>query len=238
MANPTIVLVHGAFADASSWRALYDELVGDGNAILAPPNPLRSVAGDAAYTSSVLDQLEGPIILVGHSYGGAVITVAGDSDKVAALVFVSGFAPDQGESCNDMQARFAPPLLAKYIRPATVAGGVVEASVDHAGVHDAFCADLPAAEAAFIAVSQRPLAVAALDEKASVAAWRTKPSWGVLPTADNAISPDVHRFAYERMGAKVTTVEGASHVVMASQPAIVAGVIREAVSSCVPAAAV
>ena len=106
MPSPTIVLVHGAFGDASSWRPVFDRLVGDGHTVLAPPNPLRGLPYDASYTASVIDQLDGPVVLVGHSYGGAVITVAGSSDKVAGLVYVAGVAPDEGESVNDLQGRF------------------------------------------------------------------------------------------------------------------------------------
>src|SRR5467141_2010843 len=111
MASPTIVLVHSAFGDASSWRPVFDRLVGDGHTVLAPPNPLRGIPYDASYTASVIDQLDGLVVLVGHSYGGAVITVAGSSDKVAGLVYVAGVVPDEGESVSDLQGRF--PSLAE-----------------------------------------------------------------------------------------------------------------------------
>ena len=106
MPSPTIVLIHGAFGDASSWRPVYDRLVGDGHTVLAPPNPLRGLPYDASHTASVIDEIDGPVVLVGHSYGGAVITVAGSSEKVTGLVYVAGVAPDEGESVNDLQSRF------------------------------------------------------------------------------------------------------------------------------------
>jgi pimeloyl-ACP methyl ester carboxylesterase len=229
MANPTIVLVHGAFADASSWRPVFDTLEHDGHdhTILAPPNPLRGVENDAAYTSSVIDQLDGPILLVGHSYGGAVITVAGSSPKVAGLVFVAGFAPDAGESLKQLGGRFPAPPAEQYFRQAPLPGGV-DVYIDPAGFHEVFAADLPADVAAFMAASQRPISGAVFDETASSAAWKEKPSWGVLGTADGAINPDLHRFDYDRAGAKVTEVERASHVVMLSHPDVVSGVICEA----------
>jgi pimeloyl-ACP methyl ester carboxylesterase len=233
MANPTIILVHGAFADASSWGRLYAELADDGLSIKAPPNPLRGVtAGDGDYTRSVIRQVDGPIVLVGHSYGGAVITAAGVADNVAGLVYVAAFAPDEGEDLGGLQANYPAPVAGPYITPSPLPDGGTEFSIDPGGFHEAFCADLPANEAAFMAMSQRPLSGVAFGEKAPAAAWRTKPSWAVLPTADGAIHPDVHRFSYDRMGANVTVVDGASHVVMLSQPGIVADVVRDAVRGC------
>src|SRR5260221_444328 len=177
MPSPTIVLVHGAFGDASSWRPVYDRLVGDGHAVLAPPNPLRGIPHDASFTASVIDQIEGPVVLVGHSYGGAVITVAGSSDKVAGLVYVAGVAPDEGESVNDLQARFPSLAMGPLVRPAQLTDGSVEVSIDPARFHDVFCADVPDADAAFMAISQRPVSATAFDDPATAAAWRTKPSW-------------------------------------------------------------
>jgi pimeloyl-ACP methyl ester carboxylesterase len=233
MADPTLILVHGAFADASSWSRLYAELANDGVSVKAPPNPLRGVtAGDDDYTKSIIAQVDGPVLLVGHSYGGAVITAAGMAENVVGLVYVAAFAPDAGEDLGGLQANYPPPVAGPYITPSQAPGGVTEFSIAANGFHEAFCADLPVGEAAFMAISQRPLSGVAFGEKAPVAAWRTKPSWAVLPTADGAIHPDVHRFSYERMNANVTTVEGASHVVMLSQPRIVADVVRDAVRAC------
>jgi pimeloyl-ACP methyl ester carboxylesterase len=229
MSKPTVVLVHGAFADASSWRRVYDHLARDGHTVLAPPNPLRGIPYDASYTRSVVDQLDGPVVLVGHSYGGAVITVAGSSDKVAGLVYVAGVVPDEGESVNDLQGRFPSLAMGPLVQPVEVPDGSVEISINPARFPDVFGADLPADDAAFRAISQRSVVATAFDDPATAAAWRTKPSWAVFGTGDRPVAPELHRFSYDRAGSKVSEVEGASHLVMLSQPEIVAGVIREAV---------
>jgi len=229
MAGPTIVLVHGAFADASSFRALYDELLGQDVTIVAPPNPLRGLTGgDGAYLSGVIDEIDGPVLLVGHSYGGAVITAAGTADNVVGLVYISGFAPDEGENLSDLQSNFPPPGIIPYVVQHKLPGGGNEFTLAPDGFHESFCADIPAADAAFFAISQRPLAGVALTEAAPTPAWRTRPVWGVLGTADRCIDPGVHRFSYERMGATVTEIDGASHVVMISQPKQVAEVVMTA----------
>ena len=232
MTSPTIVLVHGAFADASTWRRVYDHLAGDGDTVLAPPNPLRGLPHDVSYTEALIDQLDGPVLLVGHSYGGAVITVAGRSDKVAGLVYVAGVVPDEGESVNDLQGRFPSLAMGPLVRPAELPDGSVEISIDPAQFPGVFCADLPADDAAFRAISQRPVAATAFDDAATAAAWRAKPSWAVFGTGDRPLVPELHRFSYDRAGSKVTEVDGASHLVMLSQPEIVASVIREAVVTC------
>ena len=229
MSKPTIVLIHGAFADASTWRPVHDRLTRDGYTVLAPPNPLRGLPYDASHTASLVDELEGPVVLVGHSYGGAVITVAGGSDKVAGLVYVAGVVPDEGESVNDLQGRFPSLAMGPLVRPTELSDGSVEISIDPARFPDVFAADVPADDAAFLAISQRPVSAAAFDDRATAAAWRAKPSWAVFGTGDLPVAPALHRFSYDRAGSKVTEVEGASHLVMLSQPDIVAGVIREAV---------
>ena len=229
MASPTVVLIHGAFGDASSWRPVYDRLVGAGHTVLAPPNPLRGVPYDASFIASVIDQVEGPVVLVGHSYGGAVITVAGNSDKVAGLVYVAGVAPDIGESVNDLQGRYPSLAMGPVVRPIPLHDGSVEVSVDPAQFHAVFGADVPDADAAFMAIAQRPVSATAFDDPATAAAWRQKPSWAVFGTGDHPVAPALHRFSYDRAGSIVTEVEDASHFVMLSQPDIVAGVIREAV---------
>jgi len=229
MANPTIVLIHGAFGDGSSWRPVFDRLVGDGHTVLAPPNPLRGLPYDASYTASVIDQLDGPIVLVGHSYGGAVITVAGSSDKVAGLVYVAGLVPDEGESVNDLQGRFPSLAMGPLVQPVSLPDGSVELTIDPARFPEVFGADLRAADAAFMAISQKSVSATAFDDPAAVAAWQTTPSWAVFGTADRPVAPGLQRFAYDRAGSTVTEVEGASHLVMMSQPDIVAGVVREAV---------
>jgi pimeloyl-ACP methyl ester carboxylesterase len=228
MSKPTIVLVHGAFGDASAWRPIFDRLVADDYTVLAPANPLRGVASDAAYLEVLIDQLDGPVVLVGHSYAGAVITVAGGSEKVAGLVYVAGLAPDEGESVNELQARFPSLAMGPILEPVELPDGAVEITVARERFHDVFLPDVADADVEFRAHSQRPVRAAAFDEGASTAAWRTKPSWAVFGTGDQPVAPELHRFQYARAGSTVTEVEGASHFLMLSRPDEVAGVIREA----------
>src|SRR5262245_42632856 len=233
MADPTIVLVHGAFADASSFRALYDKLLGQDLTVVAPPNPLRGLSGgDGEYTKAVVDEIDGPVVLVGHSYGGSVITAAGTADNVVGLVYISGFAPDEGENLTDLQSKFPAPGIVPYIVEHKLPQGGSEFTLAPEGFHESFCADIPAEDAAFFAISQRPLAGVALSEAAPTPAWRSRPVWAVLPTADRCIDPGVHRFSYDRMGATVTEVEGASHLVMISHPKEVAAAGMTAVRAC------
>ena len=232
--QPTVILVHGAFADASCFRALYDELLSEDLTVIAPPNPLRGLTnGDGAYLRGVISEIDGPVLLVGHSYGGAVITAAGTADNVVGLVYLCGLAPDEGENANDLQSAFPPPGIVPYIVAHQLdpdAGP--EFTLAPEGFHESFCADIPAGEARFMAMAQRPLAGIALAEAATAPAWRSRPSWGVLGTADRCIDPGVHRFSYKRMGAQeVTELEGASHVVMISRPQEVAAVVMTAVRS-------
>ena len=230
MADPTVVLVHGAFADASGFRGLYDELLGEGVTVVAPPNPLRGLSGgDGEYVKAVIVEIDGPVLLVGHSYGGSVITAAGTADNVVGLVYISGFAPDEGENLTDLQSKFPAPGIIPYIVEHKLPEGGDEFTLAPEGFHQSFCADIPAADAAFYAISQRPLAGVALTEAAPTPAWRSRAVWAVLPTADRCIDPGVHHFSYERMNAQITEVEGASHVVMISQPKEVAGVVMTAV---------
>jgi pimeloyl-ACP methyl ester carboxylesterase len=233
MARPTVVLVHGAFADASGFRGLYDRLLGEDLTILAPPNPLRGLSGgDGDYLKAVLAEIDGPVLLVGHSYGGSVITAAGTADNVVGLVYISGFAPDEGENLTDLQSKFPAPGIIPYIVEHKLPEGGSEFTLAPDGFHEAFCADIPADDAAFYAISQRPLAGVALTEAAPAPAWRNRPVWAVLPTADRCIDPGVHRFSYDRMGATITEIEGASHVVMISHPEEVAEVVMTAVHAC------
>jgi len=230
MANPTIVLVHGAFADSSGFRGLYDELLSQDVTVAAPPNPLRGLSGgDGEYIKAVIHEIDGPVLLVGHSYGGSVITAAGTADNVVGLVYISGFAPDEGENLTDLQSKFPAPGIVPYIVEHTLPHGGKEFTLAPEGFHESFCADVPADDAAFYAISQRPLAGVALTEAAPTPAWRSRPTWGVLGTADRCIDPGVHRFSYHRMGATVTEIEGASHVVMISHPKEVAEVVMTAI---------
>jgi pimeloyl-ACP methyl ester carboxylesterase len=238
-ANPTIILVHGAFADASGFRGLYNELLGEEVTMIAPPNPLRGLTGgDGEYLKGVIDEVDGPVLLVGHSYGGSVITAAGTADNVVGLVYISGFAPDEGENLTDLQSKFPAPGIIPYIVQHKLPDGGNEFTLAPRGFHESFCADISADDAAFYAITQRPLAGVALSEAAPSPAWRNHPTWAVLPTADRCIDPGVHRFSYERMGAQITEVEGASHVVMISHPREVAEVVMTAFRTCaVPQAA-
>jgi pimeloyl-ACP methyl ester carboxylesterase len=229
----TVVLVHGAFADASGFRGLYKELLGEDLTLIAPPNPLRGLSGgDGEYLRGVIGEIDGPVLLVGHSYGGSVITAAGTADNVVGLVYISGFAPDEGENLTDLQSKFPAPGIIPFIREHNLPAGGNEFTLALEGFHESFCADIPADDAAFYAITQRPLAGVALTEAAPIPAWRSRPVWAVLPTADRCIDPGVHHFSYERMGAKVTEIEGASHVVMISHPKEVAEVVMTAVGTC------
>src|SRR2546430_5676203 len=172
MSKPTVLLVHGAFGDASSWRSVFQLLEGDEYTVLAPAIPLRGVASDASYLGAVVDQLDGPVVLVGHSYSGCVITVAGASDKVAGLVYVAGFAPDEGESITDLQGRYPSLAMGNFLQQRPLADGGVELSVDPERFHDIFCADGPDGQPTFMAHAQRPIVAAAFAEPAPAAAWR------------------------------------------------------------------
>ncbi|MFI8324392.1 alpha/beta fold hydrolase [Streptomyces sp. NPDC085529] len=234
-ARPTVVLVHGAFADASSFARVIPELTAAGLDVLAPAVPNRGLVDDAAYIASVIRAVEGPVILVGHSYGGAVITLAGAEDNVRALVYLAGYALEEGESLGELQGGFPDSGLGEALvyTPFPVPGSDepgtdVSVAVDRFPA--LFAADVAPDLAAVLAVSQRPLAARAFAEPAPVAAWRTKPSWGLVASADRTINPDVERYGYERAG--MTTVEvDSSHLVMLSQPKAVAELILEAARS-------
>ncbi|MEU6553864.1 alpha/beta hydrolase [Streptomyces sp. NPDC046915] len=231
--TPTVVLIHGAFADAGSWSGVIAELQGHGIPVIAPPNPLRGLASDAAYVASVAAQIDGPVILVGHSYGGALITVAGTTENVVGLVYVAAYVPQEGESLGELQGRFPLSPLVSNLKEWTypVAGGerAVEVTIAEDAFPSVFAADVPAGVTKILAAAQRPLAAAAFEETATAAAWRTKPSWALIAGADEAINPEVERFGAKRAGATVVELDGASHAVAVSQPKEVADLIREAV---------
>ncbi|WP_372511743.1 alpha/beta fold hydrolase [Carbonactinospora thermoautotrophica] len=233
-ATPTVVLVHGAFSDASSWAGVIAELQSDGVPVVAPPNPLRSLPGDAAYIAGRVKQIDGPVLLVGHSYGGAVIMVAGAAaGNVVGLVYVAAFILDEGESLAEIIARFPDTPLSQVLRPNSFpVGGTGETAVELSIAPEAFptvfAADSPPDAAAVAAVSQRPIAASAFEDKASAAACRTLPSWAIVAGGDEAIHPDAERFMAERAGAQTIEILG-SHAVMVSQPAGVAEHIRAAV---------
>jgi pimeloyl-ACP methyl ester carboxylesterase len=233
--SPTVVLVHGAFADASGYGGIIQRLRSEGVAARAPMNPLRGLAFDADAVARYTNAIDGPILLVGHSYGGAVISQAAPAVKGATgLVFLSAFALDEGESCASVQEPFPPPLAASvtvgtpYDAPG--AAGGPDLFIDIAHFHEAFCADLPDDLASTMAVSQRPLSAAAVNEKATTAGWRTLPSWYMVSDKDNAIPPDAERFMAKRMGAVTESVDG-SHAAFIAHPEIAAGIILKAVAA-------
>ncbi|MFE7046307.1 alpha/beta fold hydrolase [Streptomyces atratus] len=233
--SPTVVLVHGAFADASSYARVIPELTAAGLKVVAPAVPNRSLVDDAAYIASVVRAVDGPVILVGHSYGGAVITLAGTEDNVQALVYLAGYALEEGESLGELQGRFPDSGLAEALvhTPFPVAGSTesgTDVSVEVEKFPELFAADVDPELAAVLAVSQRPLAARAFAEAAPVAAWKTKPSWGLVATSDRTINPDVERYGYERAGMTVVEVDS-SHLVMLAQPKAVAELIQDAVRS-------
>ncbi|MFF1718024.1 alpha/beta fold hydrolase [Streptomyces sviceus] len=232
-AKPTVLLVHGAFADAASWSGVIAELQGSGIPVIAPPNPLRGLASDAAYIASFAAQIDGPVVLVGHSYGGALITVAGTTENVVGLVYVAAYALEEGESLGELQDRFPLSSLVSNLKewryPVPAGDPVVEVTIAEDAFPSVFAADVPADVTKVLAAAQRPLAAAAFEETAAAAAWKTKPSWALIAGADQAINPEVERFGAQRAGATVVELEGASHAVAVSQPKAVADLIREAV---------
>jgi pimeloyl-ACP methyl ester carboxylesterase len=236
---PTVVLVHGAFADASSWNGVIERLEAKGVHVTAPANPLRGIAEDSAYLAAVLEEIPGPVLAVGHSYGGAVITNAASKvDNVVGLVFVAAFAPEEGETLGAAEADSKDSVLNSALVPQHYpanGGEAVEFAIDPAKFRDAFAADLPAEQTALMAATQRPVAELGFSEATGAPAWKHLPSWAVVATGDKAAGADVIRSMAERAGATITEVEG-SHVIMISQPEAVANVILEAVAA-VPVAA-
>lgn len=230
---PTVVLVHGAFADASGWGGVISELQSGGIDVVAPANPLRGLAIDAPYVASVVEQIGDPVVLVGHSYGGLVATAAGaTASNVVGLGFVASLALDEGESFLGLIGDYPDTPLGAALTFSTfpVAGSDepgTEASIGVDAFHAAFCADLPAERAAVMAVSQRPGALDGFGSPMPTPGWRTLPSWFVVATADQAIHPDAQRFTAERAGSTTIEVDG-SHSVATSQPAAVAAHLRQA----------
>jgi len=231
--KPTIVLVHGAFADASSWAPVTLELLSQGYTVFVPPVFNRSLIGDSAYIRSFVEQIDGPVILAGHSYGGAIITVAGAAENVVGLVYVAGYALDEGESLGQLQGGFPDSLLAQNLvySPYPIDGQDpgTDVSVKIDAFPEVFAAGVPDDQAKVFAVSQRPLAAVAFSETAPVAAWKTKPSWGIVSANDQTINPDVERFGYQRAGARKVIELDTPHLAMIAQPAAVAKVITDAI---------
>ncbi|MBO9713385.1 alpha/beta hydrolase [Sphingomonas sp.] len=232
-AKPTIVLVHGAFAESSSWNGVIGMLRADGYPVIAAAVPLRTLKGDAAYVASLVASLPGPVVLVGHSYGGEVISVAAAKrPNVRALVFVAGVAPDVGESAASLGAQFPTGTLgAALAPPVPLQGGGADLYILQARYWKQFAADVPEVEAIRMAATQRPVSDTALGEPAEVQSWHTLPSWFVWGELDRNIPAKLHAFMAKRAHAReAIEVPGASHVVMISHPDIVARMIERAAS--------
>jgi pimeloyl-ACP methyl ester carboxylesterase len=232
-AKPTIVLVHGAFADGSSWDGVIERLQRDGYRVEAPAIALRGVRVDSAYLASVLNQVDGPVLLVGHSYGGALISNAAvEVDNVVGLVFVAAFAPDTDEVLGDVAAESKDSVLMTAQVQRTYPTGengetAPEFSIDPGKLREVFAADLPEERTAVMAATQRPVAAAAFSDRSGPPAWKSLPSWAVVATADKAAGTDLVRSMANRAGAEVTEIES-SHVVMMSHPQAVTDVIVKA----------
>ena len=222
--RPSVVLVHGGFVDGSGWQGVYDALRADGYAVAVVQNPTLSLDGDVAATHQVIDALPGPVTLVGHSYGGVVITEAGNHEKVTSLAYIAAFAPDKGESVGTLIADPPPGAPVPPILPPNQ--GFL--FLDRDKFAGSFAGDLPLVQAEFMADSQVPWGLDALNGAVSQPAWRTKPAWYLVAGDDRMIPPPAQRAMAERIGAQTVEVPGASHSVYVSQPAAVADLIKRA----------
>jgi pimeloyl-ACP methyl ester carboxylesterase len=235
--RPAVALIHGGFADSSSWNGVVAHLLFDDITVQAISNPLRGVAYDAAYVGSALAQMPGPVLAVGHSYGGAVITNAAlRAGNVVGLVYVAAFVPDEGESLQDIESDSKDSVLNTALlqwRYPTGEGDAteVEFAIDPDKFHDAFAADVSPWQARIMAATQRPFSVLGFTEPTGTPAWKSLPSWAVVPTGDKAAGSDVLRRMAERAGATTTEVAG-SHAIMISQPKVVTDVIWQALHAC------
>jgi pimeloyl-ACP methyl ester carboxylesterase len=232
----TVVLVHGAFADSSGWNGVIERLQAAGVQVTSIPTPLRGLAIDSAYVAAVLEQMPAPLLVVGHSYGGAVITnAATGAENVVGLVYVAGFAPDEGERLGELlpESRDSVPLTALVPRQYPVGDGTeraVEFSIALDKFHDAFAADLPTEQTVVMAATQRPISEIAFSDPSGPPAWKSFPSWAVIASGDKTIGSDLVRMMAERAGATITDVEGA-HAIMVSQPEAVAETILTAAAA-------
>jgi pimeloyl-ACP methyl ester carboxylesterase len=225
-AAATVILVHGAFADGSSWNKVIANLQRKSIDVIAVQIPMSSLADDVAATDRAIEAAKGPVVLVGHSWAGAVITEAGDDPKVEALVYIAALAPDAGMSANDLGK--GAPLLPW--QKAVVVSGDGFMTIPEKTVESEFAQDLPKSQARILAATQGPIAVRAFDDKLSIAAWRDKPSWYIVPKMDHMIAPDAERAMARAMKAHITEIDS-SHVVMLSHPDKVTAVIEDALAS-------
>jgi pimeloyl-ACP methyl ester carboxylesterase len=228
--KPTIVLVHGAFADSSGFNAVTHRLLADGYPVVAAPNPLRGLSYDAAQVRALLESIEGPIVLVGHSYGGAVISTAATGNKaVKALVYLAAFVPETGESAEQLVGQFPGSTVGESLKPVPLPDGQVDLYINPEVFHANFAADLSAREAALFAIAQRPATGTALGEPASTPqAWHTVPNYNLISGADRIIPPAAQEFMAKRAGAKTQVVKGASHMVFVAEPGTTVAFIKKA----------
>jgi pimeloyl-ACP methyl ester carboxylesterase len=234
--SPTVVLIHGAFADGGSWAAVVELLLAAKVKVQALAIPMRGLASDSAYVASAISQVVGPVLAVGHSYGGAVISNAcTDADNVVGLVFVNGFAPELDEVLSAVEgtsrdSALGPALVTRQYPTGSGDETAVELYVNPANFNDVFGGDLPETQASVLGASQRPIAAAAFDEKSSAPAWKALPSWAVVATGDKAAGTDITLSQAKRAGADIIEVEG-SHLIMVSQPQVVTDHILKALRS-------
>jgi pimeloyl-ACP methyl ester carboxylesterase len=234
--SPTVALVHGAFADSSGWAGVIDRLRAAGVRAQGIPNPLRGITADTAYVASALGQIPGPVLAVGHSYGGAIITNAAvRAGNVVGLVYVAAFAPDEGEKLLEVESGSTDSVLNTALVELQYPTGqdnetATEFAINADMFHRVFAADLPEVQAADMAATQRPVSVLGFVEPNGAPAWRTLPSWAVVATGDRAAGSDVVRSMAQRAGAAITEADG-SHVIFISRPQIVADVILQALDA-------
>jgi pimeloyl-ACP methyl ester carboxylesterase len=232
---PTVALVHGAFSDAAGFTGMIGELSAAGIDVVAPPTPLRGVAIDAAVVAAVVNAISGPVLLVGHSYGGAVISQASAGlPNVVGLVYFAAYAPAVGESCASSQEPFPPTMLLEAIRPspyeAIGAEGGPELLIDRARFREAYCADVPVDVAEVMAATQRPLAAVAIGEPLSAVGWISTPTWYQVATRDMALAPEAQRFMADRMLATVEEID-ASHAAFVAHPVAAAELVLRALNA-------